>query len=192
MSRVLSQTLYSPAALCRFFLTAAIGLIADLWTKTLAVDQLQNGRVVDFIHGWLQFEFIENPGAVFGIAPGKTVMFIVVSIAAVIFLTYLFTTSARRPFYQIVLGLLLAGVLGNMYDRIVIGKVRDMIHALPGWHWPAAIRHVVTFLPDEVFPYIFNVADSLLCTGVALMVLYSFFSATDDAPAAPPEVAEAK
>jgi signal peptidase II len=151
-------------------------LLADLWTKNLAVDQLQNGRMVDFIHGWLQFEFIENPGAVFGIAPGKTGVFILVSIMAIVFLTYLFSTSAGRPVYQVILGLLLAGVLGNMYDRIEIGKVRDMIHALPGWHWPAGVRHVLRFLPDEVFPYIFNVADSLLCTGVALMVIYSFFT----------------
>jgi len=183
MPRSFSQTLLSPAALCRFVLVTAVGLIADLWTKNLAVDQLQGGRVVDFIHGWLEFEFIENPGAVFGIAPGRTIMFIIVSIAAVVFLTYLFATSGNKPFYQIVLGLLLAGVLGNMYDRIEIGKVRDMIHALPGWHWPVGVRHVLKFLPDEVFPYIFNVADSLLCTGVALMVIYSFFNSTDEEPA---------
>lgn len=176
MQRSYTQTLCSPAALCRFFLTTAVGLLADLWAKNLAVDQLQNGRVVDFIHGWLQFEFIENPGAVFGIAPGKTTVFILVSILAIVFLTYLFSTSAGRPFYQVILGLLLAGVLGNMYDRIEIGKVRDMIHALPGWRWPLGVRHVLKFLPDEVFPYIFNVADSLLCTGVALMVIYSFFT----------------
>src|SRR5581483_11438797 len=116
----------------------------------------------------------ENPGAVFGIAPGQTTVFIIVSIAAILFLSYLFATSAGRPVYQIILGLLLAGVLGNMYDRIEIGRVRDMIHVLPGWHWPGGVRHVLRFLPDEVFPYIFNVADSLLCTGVGLMVIYSF------------------
>jgi signal peptidase II len=157
-------------------LTTAIGLFLDLWTKDLAVDKLKDAAPYDFIHGWLQFEFIENPGAVFGIAPGKTAMFIVVSILAVIFLTYLFSTSARRPYYQIILGLLLAGVLGNMYDRIEIGKVRDMIHALPGWHWPMGHR-------TEVFPYIFNIADSLLCTGVALMLIYSFFNTTEEHPA---------
>jgi signal peptidase II len=180
MPRPFAHTLYSPAALARFFLTAAVGLGADLWTKSLAVTNLDDGRVVEVIHGWLQFEFIENPGAVFGIAPGKRMIFLAVSVAAVVFLTYLFSSSSRRPFYQIILGLLLAGVLGNMYDRIEIGKVRDMIHMLPGWHWPGSIRHVLPFLPDELFPYIFNVADTLLCTGVGLMLIYSFFNSTDE------------
>jgi signal peptidase II len=186
MSSRFSETLFSPAALCRFFLTTAAGLMLDLWTKSLAVEQLKDShRTVDFIHGWLQFEYIENPGAVFGIAPGRTGMFIAVSILAVVFLTYLFSTSAGKWFYQIILGLLLAGVLGNMYDRIEMGQVRDMIHALPGWHWPDAVRHVLRFLQPEVFPYIFNVADTLLCTGVGLMLIYSFFSTTDEAKTTP-------
>jgi signal peptidase II len=185
MPKPFADTLYSPAALARFFLTAAVGLSADLWTKNLAVTQLDGGRVVEAIHGWLQFEFIENPGAVFGIAPGKRVVFLIVSVLAVVFLTYLFSSSSRRPFYQIILGLLLAGVLGNMYDRIEIGKVRDMIHMLPGWHWPQGVRHVLRFMPDEVFPYIFNVADTLLCTGVGLMLIYSFINTSDEAIAGP-------
>jgi len=151
----------------------------------MAVNQLDGGRVVDLIHGWLQFEFLENPGAVFGIAPGKRMIFLAVSVAAVVFLTYLFSSSGGRPFYQIILGLLLAGVLGNMYDRIEIGKVRDMIHMLPGWRWPDGFHRVLKFLPDEVFPYIFNVADTLLCTGVGLMLIYSFFNSTDEVPGKP-------
>jgi signal peptidase II len=101
---------------------------------------------------------------------------VAVSIGAILFLTYLFATSKRRQwFYQLVLGLLLAGVLGNMYDRVVYGYVRDMIHALPRW-------------PD-LFPWIFNVADSLLCVGVGLMVLYSFLHGSErdgeEAPSPP-------
>src|SRR2546421_495129 len=68
--------------------------------------------------------------------------------------------SALAAFFlTVILGMLLAGVLGNMYDRVVFGYVRDMIHALPRW--------------PKLFPWIFNVADVMLCTGVGLMVLYS-------------------
>ncbi len=97
--------------------------------------------------GWLQFEFVRNPGAVFGIAPGQRGAFLVVSAAAIAFLTYLFAGSGGRWFYQVVLGVLLAGVLGNMYDRVVYGSVRDMIHAVPGWHWPAGVHRALHFLP---------------------------------------------
>jgi signal peptidase II len=179
MARAFEYTLRSPAALARFFLTMAVGLGLDLWTKSLAETHLQNREPLVVIPGWLQFEFLRNGGAVFGIAQGQRTWFLLISAAAVVFLTYLFINSQKRPFYQIILGMLLAGVLGNMYDRVVLSSVRDMIHVLPGWHWPSGIRHLL-HLPEEVFPYIFNIADSLLCVGVALMLVYSFFNSPQE------------
>ena len=184
---VAASNLRSPAALARFFLTCAIGLMIDLSTKVLAARKLllgplfvrNDGRVeapsdeYPFIRGWLHFHFTVNQGAVFGIGQGQRALFILVSIAAIGFLTYLFAASGRQRLYQVILGMLLAGVLGNMYDRIAFGHVRDMIYALPGWRWPQWFHHLLPMLPGEVFPWIFNVADTLLCTGVFLMIVYS-------------------
>jgi signal peptidase II len=144
---------------------------------------------VRFIPGWLHFELTMNRGAVFGIGQGQRWLFLFVSAAAIAFLTYLFALSQKKQwYYQLLLGILLAGVLGNMYDRIMYGYVRDMIHALPGKRWPPAL---VAHLPGaawksaEIFPWIFNVADSMLCVGVALMIVYSLlFSHKHGAPAA--------
>jgi signal peptidase II len=177
------ENLRSPAALSRFFVTAAAGLGLDLWTKSLALANLKDSSAINFWPGWLQLEYTENHGAVFGIAQGQRWIFLLVSVAALFFLTYLFASSGRRPFYQVILGLLLAGVLGNLYDRIEFGYVRDMIHSLPGWHWPDWVQHLLPMIPPEVFPWIFNVADSLLCVGVGLMLIYSVFH-SPHAPAA--------
>lgn len=161
----------SPLSLACFALVAAVGLGVDLWTKHEAfarlavavpgpggsVDYLRNG-VYRLIPGLLHFEVTQNHGAVFGLGQGRRVLFVTVSAVAVGFLGYLFAHSGRRHFYQVLLGMLLAGVLGNLYDRVQFGYVRDMIHALPAW---------------GVFPWIFNVADSLLCVGVALLLLYT-------------------
>jgi signal peptidase II len=171
----------SPPALLCFFGVAAAGVAIDLWSKSAAVASLQFGRVVRFIPGVLHFEYTRNFGAVFGLGQGQKVLFVIVSILAIGFLTYLFASSGRARIYQIILGMLLAGVLGNMYDRLRFGYVRDMLHGLPGWYWPAWLARV---LPDAwhqpegvpVFPWIFNVADSLLCIGVAAMILFSFFT----------------
>lgn len=179
-----ASNLQYPVALARFFLVAAIGLSLDLWTKCLAITHLQTGGRYIFIPHWLVFEYTENHGAVFGIAQGQRWIFILVSLAAIVFLTYLFAKSGRRWFYQMILGLLLAGVLGNMYDRITLGYVRDMIRALPGWQWPPFVHHLLPIIPMAVFPWIFNVADSMLCTGVGLMLIYSFFD-PQRAPAKP-------
>ena len=184
--RIPTDNFRDPAALARFFLVCLVGLGLDLWTKAYSFEHLAMAnapasdtrpRVVPFIPGWVQFEITTNKGAVFGVGQGQKWLFLSVSVLAIGFLSYLFATSERQRFYQFILGMLLAGVLGNMYDRIVFSHVRDMIHALPGWHWPGTWS--IRGYPGEsrdVFPFIFNVADILLCVGVGLMVVFSAFT----------------
>jgi signal peptidase II len=177
------EPLRSPIALVLFAGTAAVGLAIDLWTKAAAVATLKDGHIVRFIPNLIHFTYTENHGAVFGLGQGQQGLFLAVSVAAIGFLGFLFLTSGRSRAYQLILGMLLAGVLGNMYDRLHYGYVRDMIHALPGWQWPSWF---VRLLPNawqppigrglDVFPWIFNVADSLLCVGVGAMLVYSFFA----------------
>jgi signal peptidase II len=193
------ENLRSPSAVARFLVTTLLGLALDLWTKMLAFSRIADGapfqgpddmghrhwfvylrrdlipsRGLVIVPHWLHFQVTVNEGAVFGLGQGQRWLFLVISVAAIAFLTYLFTTSGRQRFYQVILGLLLAGVLGNMYDRFRFGYVRDMIYALPGWHWPGTGR--------EVFPWIFNVADVLLCVGVGLIFLYSLLHIRDARP----------
>jgi signal peptidase II len=173
----------SKAALLLFFGTAVIGVAVDLWTKALAVRHLKDDVAYRFLPGWLHFTYTENHGAVFGIAQGARPVFLVVSVGAICFLLFLFMTSGRARLYQLILGMLLAGVIGNMYDRVGYGYVRDMIHGLPASHWP---DWLVAYFPSawqpapgtraEVFPWIFNLADTFLCVGVAAMLLYSFIA----------------
>jgi signal peptidase II len=183
-----TENFRSPAAMSRFLLVCVLGLGLDLWSKSFAFAHLApaNARAddarpqkVEFIKGWVQFETTMNHGAVFGFGQGQKWLFLGVSVIAIVFLSYLFATSKRQRFYQLILGTLLAGVLGNMYDRIVFGYVRDMIHALPGWSWPGTwqVGGYPAGRDRDVFPYIFNVADILLCVGVGLMIVYSLFFA---------------
>jgi len=167
------DNLKNPKALSRFIGTCAVGLAIDLWTKHAAVERLKESRdVIEFIPGWLHFEYTENHGAVFGIGQGQWLLFVVVSVFAIGLLTYLFTTGSKKPLPQMVLGMLLAGVLGNMYDRVSYSYVRDMIHALPGW-----VNPLRGLFPSwqYVFPWIFNIADVMLCTGVGLTSVLGLF-----------------
>ena len=189
------ETLRSPAAWARVLLVAAVGLALDLWTKVWSFKALVYNEVRypdgsvqvqshtnDFLPGWLHFHCTANEGAVFGLGQGYRWVFLIVSVVAVGFLFYLFASSApRQRGYQVIVGMLTAGVLGNLYDRAVFGYVRDMIYMLPGRTWPAWMADA---MPDDwawtrapVFPWIFNVADALLCVGVGLMLLYSLAAA---------------
>src|SRR5690349_19807647 len=183
MTRHWTDNFKSPLALMLFFGVAIVGSAADLWAKSLAVARLADAPPYRFIPGWLHLTYTENHGAVFGIAQGARPIFLAVSVGAIIFLAFLFMTSGRARVYQPILGLLLAGVVGNMYDRVQLGYVRDMIHALPGWSWP---QWLVEYFPRgwqpphgqamEVFPWTFNLADTYLCVGVTAMLLYSFIA----------------
>jgi len=152
---------------------SVIGFGLDQWSKHEAFARLctsvvwydgkpqpEGRRTVTFIPGLIDFTVTTNQGAVFGVGQGQRTLFIIVSAAAILFIGYLFITSGSQRIYQIILGMLLAGVLGNLYDRLRYSYVRDMIHGLPR---------------SNLFPYIFNVADTLLCAGVGLMVVYSLF-----------------
>jgi signal peptidase II len=197
MRNLPTENFRSPLAMSLFVGTTVLGLAADLATKVWAFRALPTsiltepgGRVVVYsdvyrlVPGWLEFTCTANQGAVFGIGQGQRVLFIVVSVLAIGFLSALFARSDKHRGYQIILGMLLAGVLGNMWDRINLGYVRDMIHALPGVHWWGTWtlpifrdeRTGVGYpgIDRDVFPWIFNVADSLLVVGVVLMILRGF------------------
>ncbi|MCS7033734.1 MAG: signal peptidase II, partial [Phycisphaerae bacterium] len=150
----------SRPAIARFVLCFALLLTLDLLSKSISFDRLLisetgapparvviESETVRLIPGLLHLRLTANQGAVFGIGQGKRWFFVIVSLAATAFLICLFlrTRAAEWPTH-LLLGGLLAGVIGNMYDRIVIGYVRDMLWMLPEWRW----EHLLPFLPAAV------------------------------------------
>ena len=143
-----------------FWPVLIVGLSLDLWSKWAVFSWLGGRRPDTFpvIDGFFQLVRAVNDGAAFGIASGQRYFLMVVSIAAlaVVLGLFLFADFKHRLNY-IALGLFSAGICGNLYDRIFNeGRVRDFIDIVywPGKHWPA-----------------FNIADSMLCVGVGIMVV---------------------
>ena len=141
----------------RFLGVATVGASLDLWTKSLVFEDMgyhPHAAPITVIPHVLWLKTTLNGGAVFGIGQGLSLMFVAISIIAIAFVIYVFVSSHRRHWVvHIALGLILAGAIGNMYDRIFNhGMVRDFILLT---HWP----------------WIFNIADSMLCIGVPLLVL---------------------
>lgn len=106
----------------RFLSVAVFGLALDLWSKHWAFTTLGQGhkpRVV--IPHVLEFQTMLNSGALFGIGGGQTALFLVASACALALVFWMFAqTSPRRWVLQIALGGILAGALGNMYDRVFV------------------------------------------------------------------------
>ena len=146
-----------------FWPIAIIGLLLDLWTKKAVFNWLKHRGSVQIIDGFLRLVLAENDGAAFGIAAGRYHLLLAVSVAALIVILALFLFSrTSAKIIHISLALFAAGICGNLWDRIFNnGCVRDFVDVVywPGKHWPA-----------------FNVADSLLCIGVGLLIISTFFT----------------
>ncbi len=165
-----------------FFSIAIVGCLLDLATKRFMFDWLDMpGRspVWWIIPNVVGFQTSLNEGALFGMGQGMVAVFVVLSIAAACgILVWLFYAGAARDWLlTVALGCVTAGIFGNLYDRLgmhglkwppgypphqpgePVFAVRDWIHAMIGkWPWPT-----------------FNIADSLLVCGAAMLLYHAFF-----------------
>lgn len=112
-----------------------------------------------------------NPGAVFGIGAHKRGFFVGFTLVAILAGLTVFGlhTTARDRRAHVAIGLVLAGALGNLFDRLAFGRVRDMIQFMPGRHLPNGWTWPGTNNP-EMFPWVFNVADVLLLVGMLIIL----------------------
>jgi signal peptidase II len=157
------------------YLLAAFGVyMADQASKAWAVKSLRFGEDRVVIRGFLQFAYTENPGIAFGqLQEGGSFgrwFFVVLASAATIAVFYYFMRTPRND--DRILGacaLLLAGILGNLTDRVRLGYVVDFIVMHAGdYHWPT-----------------FNIADASICIGAVLLMLDLFLGHRKTATASP-------
>jgi signal peptidase II len=152
------------------------GLLADLWTKRAVFAWLEHkpGQIAEILDGFLTFRLALNTGAAFGIASGHLPFLVGVSMIALLIILGVFLLGAGgQRLIQVSLGLFAAGVSGNLWDRLFNGgQVRDFIDVVywPGRHW-----------------HTFNVADSMLCIAVTLLVVASLFTGSSDRTRVPPQ-----
>ena len=170
-----------------------VGLVlVDQWTKFLAVERLthvfarsQDVTLAERVRGFYAYEhleslatpphyvwrpvwrmnYVENPGAAWGLFRGfsegfRNAFFTLVSIAAVAFILHYYRKLRDdQRFLQLALAFVLSGAVGNFVDRVARGYVIDFVE----WYWWNR--------PDIRWPT-FNVADSLIVVGVAMLVLH--------------------
>lgn len=139
------------------FIMVAV-ILVDQLTKQLVVHFLDLGESVDVVPGVFRFTYIQNRGAAFGMLDEHRWIFMIISTVAIVaLLIYLLKFAPQNNLFKIALALIIGGGIGNMIDRVFLGYVVDFLDfcAFPSlWKW------------------IFNIADTSVCVGAGLVMLY--------------------
>jgi len=141
-----------------WFAGAAAIVLADQITKWLVLARFAPGERVE-LTGFFNLVLVFNKGAAFSFlaaeAGWQTPLLAAFALGAAVVVSVLLVRSPERRMLCAGLSLILGGALGNLVDRVRFGHVVDFLdlHAA-GWHWPA-----------------FNVADSAITIGAALLIL---------------------
>jgi len=128
---------------------AAFVLALDQAAKAAIEAHLVIGQQVD-VRGPLGLTLSHNAGVAFGLAGGAGAPLVVITLAALGVVAYLFARNPTRPWMWVAAGLLAGGAIGNLVDRIRAGAVTDFVDLPP---WPP-----------------FNLADVAITAGVLLLV----------------------
>ena len=139
----------------------AITVIVDQVTKYLVASQMTIGQSIPVIDNFLYITSHRNAGAAWGIFQGKMMFFYLITLAVIaVVIVWVSRLDLKKDrLLVIALALILGGAIGNFIDRVLY-------------------QHVIDFIDTYIFGYdfpIFNIADSALCIGVALMAIDAIF-----------------
>jgi len=140
----------------RIFLAAGLVFVADRLTKYFIIKSLALGQSIKIIPGIFHITLVFNNGAAFGLLRNYAVFFIIFSFAAITLILFIISKAHRLDtFFAVSLALILGGAAGNLVDRLKFG-------------------YVIDFLDFRIWP-VFNIADSCISIGIALIVFSFIF-----------------
>ena len=140
---------------------SAILVLADQVSKAIVVRTMSLYESVPVIENFFHFTYITNDGMAFGIDfPFGYFIFSLVSALLTLFLFwYLWTVRNDSLVIRLGLAMIIAGAVGNLIDRLMLGEVIDFLDFMVGnFHW-----------------YVFNLADSYVTVGMVLILTDSIF-----------------
>ena len=139
-----------------YYLIALVVIAIDQFTKWLIVKNMELGESIPIIDNVLYITSHRNRGAAWGMLQNQMWFFYIITVVFVIGVIYYIQKYGKRDkFLGLALALILGGAIGNFIDRVWRKEVVDFIH---------------TYIFSYNFP-VFNVADSALCIGVALILI---------------------
>jgi len=142
--------------------TAAITIGVDQLTKAIVRSSLQLDEAVSVIPGIFDIAHVSNAGAAFGMLPGRRPLFIAVSVLMLTAVALYWWRERPKTWPVVIpLGLVVGGAIGNLIDRLFVGRVTDL-------------------LAFSFFSPVFNLADSAIFVGVTALIIWVLFGPQPD------------
>ncbi len=151
-----------------YYAVAVVVFALDRLSKWVIVDRMDIGGSKEIIGEFFQIVSHRNKGAAFGILQNQRWFFIVITVIILVGLIWYMRRSIKQKHVLLPFGLsmILGGALGNFIDRLLHGEVVDFLQFY--FHFTALGVNV-----DYIYP-IFNLADSAIFVGVALILIDAF------------------
>ena len=124
----------------------------DRFIKGYVQTAFDLGKSVQIIPSFFSITYLHNTGAGFSLFQNMQLVLILISLLALFLIYYYFSDLPKKPYIHAAIGLILGGILSNLYDRVFLG-------------------YVVDYLDFHIWP-IFNLADSALSVGIIFLIYY--------------------
>ncbi len=157
-----------------FWLVLLASLAADLVSKAWASAYIEptEPRVTPFLGRWISWKWAENEGAAFSILYGNPgLLAVIASVVLIVIFVYVYMAEPSRRVFLLALALVASGALGNLFDRITLGYVRDFVYF--DFDLPFHGFGFGSFRIPQRWP-VWNVADMAILTGVGILLILSF------------------
>jgi len=145
-----------------YYIIFVLIILLDQLTKYGAIKYLKGNQPLVIIEDFLEFSYVENFGAAFGILQNRRVFFVLVTIIVIVLILFFLKRNiyCLNKSIKISLVMLMAGAIGNLIDRVRFGYVVDFIS--------------IKFRNGYEFP-VFNIADSFIVISTILIVYMILF-----------------
>lgn len=159
-----------------FWIVLLVSLVADIATKAWADAYVRPTQpdVTPIIDGFIGWKWAENQGAAFSIMHGRPLLLALIAGGVLLAVFgYVYKAEPKRRWFLTALALVAAGAIGNLYDRILLGHVRDFMFFIFDLPFHGTSIPVLDWTIPLKYP-VFNVADIEIIAGVLILVAMSF------------------
>lgn len=139
------------------YIIAFFFFIIDLFSKQLINQIMSVGESVKVINNFFYITYTRNTGAAWSILEDKRILLLIISVIVLYFINKYMNKEVLDKFESFTYGMIIGGIVGNLFDRIFLGYVIDFIDfKLFGYDYP-----------------IFNLADTFIVVGIILLFIIS-------------------